>query len=300
MKKLLLVLFVFACTGTFAQDSTAVYFDFDKAELTPQAKQILDQILARPKLYSAMIYGHTDQLGSNGYNEQLSVKRANAVKDYFVSKGIAAERIRLVEGFGKTKPVVDKLDAQSRKLNRRVVIITQYEVTARDSVITEEHPKQTPPVSIPATPERPKEPVRKPVKENLITEVTDTTTREGDNIILQNINFFGGRHAFLPQAYDALNELLYVMQTIPTLEIEIQGHICCQEGDSDGLDIETNEPFLSYNRARAVYQYLVDHGIDRKRMRYKGYGHKFPLIAVEQNESERTINRRVEIKILKK
>lgn len=282
----------------YAQDSTTVYFDFDKYELTGDAKEALDKIVSKPYLYSAIIYGHTDQFGSNAYNEQLSVRRANKVKEYFIGKGIKAEKIKVVKGFGEEMPVKTQLDAASRQANRRVLIIADYEAFAIDSVVLDETPRNN---------SSPKEetsvinsPTRKPVKERLIDEVTDTTTKAGDNIILKNINFYGGRHVFLPESYSSLTELLYVMQTIPTLEIEIQGHICCQEGTGDGLDIDTGEPFLSYNRAKAVWQYLVSKGIDPKRMTYKGFGHRYPIILFEETEEERTTNRRVEIKILKK
>jgi outer membrane protein OmpA-like peptidoglycan-associated protein len=192
-------------------------------------------------------------------------------------------------------PAIDKLDAVSRQSNRRVVIITSYEVSTADSVIMEQ-----PVAGNPVKPGSPANNSRKPVKENLITEITDTSTRAGDNIILKNINFYGGRHDFLPQAYTPLDELLQVMQQIPTLQIEIQGHICCTDGEQDGLDLDTGEPFLSFNRARAVYDYLVEKGIDKKRMTYRGFGHKFPIIEFERSEDERTTNRRVEIKIIKK
>jgi outer membrane protein OmpA-like peptidoglycan-associated protein len=275
-----------------------VYFDFDKYELSVTSKQTLDKILSKPNLYSAIIYGHTDQFGSNAYNDQLSIRRANAVKEYFTSKGIKAEKIKIVKGFGEERPVIALLDAASRKANRRVVIIADYEVFTIDSVVMDDTPQ------IDSSPKKEtsvtNSPVRKPVKERLIDEVTDTTTKAGDNIILKNINFYGGRHVFLPESYAPLTELLYVMQTISTLEIEIQGHICCQEGTGDGLDIDTGEPFLSYNRAKAVWQYLVSKGIDPKRMTYKGFGHRYPIILFEETEDERTTNRRVEIKILKK
>jgi outer membrane protein OmpA-like peptidoglycan-associated protein len=292
-RQILLFIFLLSARLCFSQDSSTVYFDFDRYDLTARAKQTLDGILAKPNLYNAVIYGHTDQFGSNTYNDRLSVKRANAVKDYLTGKGIEPGKISIVKGFGETLPAIHKLDEVSRQANRRVVIITNYEVTAKDSVIMEAPKAEE---KKPITPD----PVRKPVKEDLITEITDSSTREGDNIVLKNINFYGGRHIFLPQSYTSLGELLYVMQTIPTLEIEIQGHICCTDGEQDGLDIDTGEPFLSYNRARAVYQYLAEKGIDRKRMRYKGYGHRYPIIQYEKTEDERTTNRRVEIKILKK
>ena len=298
LQRIILLCCLLVANLCYAQDSSTVYFDFDKYELTSNAKQTLDKILSKPNLYSAIIYGHTDQFGSNAYNEQLSVLRANAVKEYFTSKGINPQKIKVVKGFGEEMPAIAQLDASSRQVNRRVVIITDYEVFATDSVVMDETPKNTPSPQqeTPVT----NIPSRKPVKERLIDEVTDTTTKAGDNIILKNINFYGGRHVFLPESYSSLTELLYVMQTIPTLEIEIQGHICCQEGTGDGLDIDTGEPFLSYNRAKAIWQYLVIKGIDPKRMTYKGFGHRYPIILFEETEEERTTNRRVEIKILKK
>ncbi len=283
---------------SYGQDSSLVYFKFDRSDLTDDAKRTLDNIIGRPNLYSALIYGHTDQFGSRTYNEQLSLRRANAVREYFISKGINPQKIKLIKGFGEEMPAIAKSDAASRQLNRRVLIVADYEVSATDSVIIDEKGKDNPS----KTPETPvtNSPVRKPVKERLIDEVTDTTTKAGDNIVLKNINFYGGRHVFLPESYSPLMELLHVMQTVPTLEIEIQGHICCQEGTGDGLDIDTGEPFLSYNRAKAVWEYLVSKGIDKKRMTYKGFGHRYPIILFEETEEERTINRRVEIKILKK
>jgi outer membrane protein OmpA-like peptidoglycan-associated protein len=290
LQRIFLCFCLLAGTICRAQDSSTVYFEFDKYELTSEAKQTLDKILAKQNLYSALIYGHTDQLGTNSYNERLSIKRANAVKEYFLAKGVNPQKMKLIKGFGEAMPAIAQLDAASRQANRRVVIVADYEVFATDSVVIDEKP-ETPVTN---------SPVRKPVKERLIDEVTDTTTKAGDNIILKNINFYGGRHVFLPESYSPLMELLYVMQTVPTLEIEIQGHICCQEGTGDGLDIDTGEPFLSYNRAKAVWEYLVAKGIDRKRMTYKGFGHRYPIILFEENEEERTTNRRVEIKILKK
>jgi len=305
IQRLLFLCFLFMGKLSFAQDSSTVYFDFDQYHLSTEARATIDRIIFKPNLSSAVIYGHTDQLGSNEYNNKLSLKRAFAVRDYCTSRGVDPEKIKIIQGFGEAMPAINRLDEVSRSSNRRVVIIANYEVTAKDSVVIEEVPKvetpkaETPKTVTPQTPVK-KTPARKTIKEDLITEIIDTTTKEGDNIILPNINFFGGRHVFVPQSYEALNELLYVMKTIPTLEIEIQGHICCQEGEGDGLDIDTGEPFLSYNRAKAVYAYLIENGIERKRMTYKGYGHKFPIIEFEQTEAERTTNRRVEIRIVKK
>ena len=285
---------IFCSKAGVAQDTSIIYFDFDRYDVTKKANETLERIV-KPNLVTVKIFGHTDQLGTNAYNEKLSLKRAQAVKEYFLNKGIPSNNITVVQGFGEEQPAIAQLDAVSRQANRRVVIVTDYELTAKDSVIIEE--KTT---GGGTTPSANRSSIRKPVKENLIKEITDTSTRAGDNLVLPNINFYGGRHVFLPEAYPALHELLNAMQTIPTLEIEIQGHICCMDTDGDGLDIDTGESILSYNRAKAVYEYLAARGIDRNRMTFKGFGHKYPIIAVEETEAERTTNRRVEIKILKK
>ena len=105
----------------------------------------------------------------------------------------------------------------------------------------------------------------------------------------------------IPASYLILDELLNIMKNNPTLVIEIQGHICCQFGDADGQDIETNTMTLSENRAHAIHDYLISQGINKNRVSYKGFGHSKPLHPYpELNEEERTENWRVEIKILKR
>jgi OOP family OmpA-OmpF porin len=82
-------------------------FDFDKAVLRDEGKAKLDELVAKAgqiKLEVILAVGHTDRLGSAAYNQKLSERRANAVKDYLVAKGIEANRI-YTEGKGKTQPV---------------------------------------------------------------------------------------------------------------------------------------------------------------------------------------------------
>lgn len=91
-----------------------VLFDFNKSTLKPEGKSKLDEMLrtiGSTRLEDVRIIGHTDRLGSTAYNQKLSEHRANAVKNYLISKGIAAERIR-AEGRGKTQPVTRPADCQ--------------------------------------------------------------------------------------------------------------------------------------------------------------------------------------------
>ncbi len=106
---------------TFAAD---VFFDFDKAVLKPEGKAKLDDLVGKLKTVALEVIiaiGHTDNIGSKEYNQKLSVRRAEAVKAYLVSKGIEPNRI-YTEGKGLTQPIADNRTAAGRAKNRRVEI----------------------------------------------------------------------------------------------------------------------------------------------------------------------------------
>jgi outer membrane protein OmpA-like peptidoglycan-associated protein len=99
-----------------------VRFLLDSADLTADATHILDgvvQTLNGQKGIALEIGGYTDDTGGEEYNQQLSQKRAEAVRDYLVSKGIDASRLKAV-GYGQSKPLVANNDIAGREINRRV------------------------------------------------------------------------------------------------------------------------------------------------------------------------------------
>jgi len=99
-----------------------VNFDFDKAVIRPDAMPVLDEairILKEEGDISIVAAGFTDSIGSAEYNMKLSLRRAEAVRDYLVKGGIAPSRIK-VEGFGKNDPVASNATADGRAQNRRV------------------------------------------------------------------------------------------------------------------------------------------------------------------------------------
>ncbi|HKY19865.1 MAG TPA: OmpA family protein, partial [Vicinamibacterales bacterium] len=99
-----------------------VNFEFDKANLTVNAKTLLDNVAEELTAYPDIkveVGGHTDAKGSDEYNQKLSERRAASVVKYLKSKGVAADRMTSV-GYGETKPVADNETDEGRELNRRV------------------------------------------------------------------------------------------------------------------------------------------------------------------------------------
>ncbi len=112
---------VVATKVTFAADA---FFDFNKSVLKPEAKAKLDDLVGKLKGISLEVIiavGHTDAVGGDAYNQKLSVRRAESVKAYLVTKGIEPNRI-YTEGKGKKQPVADNKTAEGRAKNRRVEI----------------------------------------------------------------------------------------------------------------------------------------------------------------------------------
>ncbi len=105
--------------------SSEVSFDFDSATLKPAFLPTLDKvadILARYPKTTVTIVGHTDNIGSEAYNQQLSERRARSVMNYLIDRGIAPQRLSAV-GRGETQPRATNATEAGRQLNRRVEIL---------------------------------------------------------------------------------------------------------------------------------------------------------------------------------
>ncbi|GAA5086139.1 MAG: OmpA family protein [Alcaligenaceae bacterium] len=115
---------VVAPTTTKVVLNADTFFDFDKATLKPEGRQVLDQVAEQAnsiELETLIATGHTDSTGPEAYNQKLSERRANSVKEYLVSKGVPADRI-YTEGKGELEPVATNATREGRAQNRRVEI----------------------------------------------------------------------------------------------------------------------------------------------------------------------------------
>ena len=106
---------------TYAADA---FFDFDKSVLKPEGKAKLDDLVSKIKTVNLEVIiavGHTDSVGSDAYNQKLSMRRSESVKAYLVSKGVEKNRV-YTEGKGEKQPVADNKTKEGRAKNRRVEI----------------------------------------------------------------------------------------------------------------------------------------------------------------------------------
>lgn len=101
-----------------------VNFDFDKSTLKPRATDTLDHVAAELRAQSDVRYevaGFTDSVGTDAYNQKLSERRAVAVRDYLVSRGVDSGQLSM-RGYGESNPIASNDTAQGRAQNRRVEV----------------------------------------------------------------------------------------------------------------------------------------------------------------------------------
>jgi outer membrane protein OmpA-like peptidoglycan-associated protein len=118
------------------------------------------------------------------------------------------------------------------------------------------------------------------------------TSKVGEKLKLENLNFYNFSDIVVPKSEIVLQNLLKIMVEKPSLVIQIQGHICC---------VKIDKANIAYLRAKKVYDFLVENGIDKSRLSFKSFGSAQPIFSLpEKNNEEEDENRRVEILVVSK
>ncbi len=117
-----------AVTSEKLELSETVYFDTDKTTIDPASHSILDEVAkvlnGHPEMRHVRVEGHTDNTGNDDVNTTLSQGRAEAVRDYLVKKGVAADRLE-AKGYGPSRPAADNATPEGREKNRRVEFLIE-------------------------------------------------------------------------------------------------------------------------------------------------------------------------------
>jgi outer membrane protein OmpA-like peptidoglycan-associated protein len=103
-------------------DAVMVFFDLDKSDLKPDQSSKMTRFIQQVKenpYVKLEVHGHTDDQGSEQYNDKLSQRRASAVEDYLMSQGVPRDQLAIVKGFGKSAPLVFGTSEEARAKNRR-------------------------------------------------------------------------------------------------------------------------------------------------------------------------------------
>ena len=284
--------FLIFTSSVFAQEKFVVYFDSNKFELNSKEKEKLNYWISENKNNKIVaIHGFTDEDGTIGFNDTLAQKRVDYVFQN-VKNDLKIREDFKTRSFGESF-IQSKNKAENRKVTIYYIlekdIIRENEILGIKNEIVEEKPK--PEVKYP----------EKLVFENPNGAQSEfkldigfmkkmNEAKAGEKLKLENLNFQINTFAVVPESRGKMYELLLVLQSNSQLKIEIQGHLCCMPNDR--LDLSTQ-------RAKAIYNFLINNNIYPARLSYKGFGSTQPIYPLpEKNEMERAANRRVEILIV--
>jgi outer membrane protein OmpA-like peptidoglycan-associated protein len=268
-----------------------VWFEYDKSDIPDSAMLKLVKFIHSKDIDRVLIEAHCDSIGSRDYNKALSMRRANEVKRLLTDNGVSETHIKTCLGYGKDRPITNNETPSQRQQNRRA-LITFY--------VNETKPKQKEvSETLSSMTMQSSSELSKEIKQEATSNLDINELKVGQTVALENVYFWGGRHVLKEESFPTLQELVYLLRQNPTLEIEIEGHVCCTIDQPDGYDWDTDRNDLSVARARAIYEYLVSRGISKRRLNYKGYGGSRKINLDESTEELRSVNRRVEFKVIK-
>ncbi|HVS96544.1 MAG TPA: OmpA family protein [Puia sp.] len=284
-KSVLFLLLPLAVLHTHAQqqkaDTLLFHFGFDRSDIHARDSQVIrNYFMQHLKDYgpadstygsgnpylvdSAVVIGYTDTVGGRAYNQHLSERRARAVM-LWVMHFLPQERPQAnhFEGRGKSEPLPG-----DDSLSRRVVVIVYYHDKPATAVARVDTPPPTHPDGEP-----------------------DTT------LSLDNINFIANTPVLTDAAREAMPTTIRNLRTYSDRYLEIDG-FC----NAPGPPLPPKDPLfkLSVQRAKYIYDLLIQSGFDSTRLRYKGLGNTRSVNPHPTTAAEMDQNMRVEIKVFRK
>jgi len=259
----------------FSQRDTTltVYFDSNSAECSMLSRteilSTMTSILENHDIIKTSIDGFCDDVASEGYNRKLSLKRALSLAEIVQFK-MNSEDPEII-GRGEVQLIKNSglITETQRRQNRKA------EVTFTISTKVKAKTEATEPIE---------------VKTPLVPSYLEGKLKVGDKIVLEGILFVGNRDLILAESLPHAKSLLNELKSHPHVSVQIQGHIY----DPYYYDPDFKSPDsgnLSEKRAKKIYDYLINNGVDQSRLSYIGFEGKYPL------GGDSKFDRRVEIEI---
>ena len=279
--KVVLIAFAFfapAFAHASAADTIKLYYDINQYELSGENKiklRALNNTLSNRD--SVFIAGFADYLAEKRYNLTLSIKRAETIKDYLHSfqkdLNVITAGKGAVERAGQRSPMGEPTD---RRVD--IIVIRQKQLAS----LGRPHPALK---SVIQPDYR--------IFNNKLSALG--ALKQGESLSVEELTFQPGRHFLNPESAGYLQRLAQYLKTHDNIQFQIVGHVCCDIERRDAFDPDTRNRYLSVNRARFVFEYFLDNGIDKSRMSYTGVGSSKPKVWPEITEDDQYKNRRVEI-----
>lgn len=236
-----------------------VFFNTDKHSLTSEEFQKLLNFIQATEtidIERMSIYGFCDDRGTIDYNQKLSDRRANAIRDIIANYRNTNIKPEVVNSNGKGEVALtteeQALFNELRTLNRKVTIVIAPKKLIAGSFFGED-------------------------------------LNAGDLINLENLNFKMGLRYLTEDSKETLKELADYLAKRTDIFFTINGHVCCTANGKDSRDKETGKKNLSVVRAKYIRDYLVKNGVDASRIRYQGLAGRYNLNAGDSED------RRVEL-----
>ena len=239
--------------------------------------QELYKALSTHQDIQVQLNGYTDKSGDYSKNVALSKNRAKFVYDYLIKKGISSDRLSY-NGYGPKKYLYSNKSKSGRAGNRRIEVkIVKKKVHTGDKIVDENNY-----ATIDAEQKHKDEAVSKPKIANDIK-----TFEKGMAIVLDKVVFEPNMTNISDPNSKDLLDLVEKLKFNKNLVIEVAGH-------TDASGIKEKNDSLSNARAESVYNYLVEKGVSKKQLSFKGYGPSKP-IATNKYRWGRDLNRRIEV-----
>ena len=261
LSSILLFIIVFLSSGLLAQKEIIeyeVFFLHNKSQLTDLEKDKLitfhDSILANYSITNMSIIGYTNEIGSYEYNHRLSTERAKYIHQFVYNEYLKIP----TEVVGKGEIVtLNEQDYINQLIENRKALI-RYAAYSR-----------------------------------LVQTASISEFAAGEKMTIKSIGFYPDSPVYLPQSEPTLLKLVEDLSKNKSYYVQIQGHIYDPNNyEKDRFYPDTN-PTLSEDRAKKIYHFLIQNGIDSNRLSYVGFQGKYPLNKKPQDD------RRVEIEVVK-